>query len=88
LLSRISIFSTLTAEEKATIAATMQGKEYKSGEMIAKAGTVLKALCIVSYGALVGSVEEKGRRRDLASISNSMPVHNQVIAPRFTLPRY
>ena len=69
LLSRISIFSTLTAEEKATIAATMQRKEYKSGEMIAKAGTVLNALCIVSYGALVGSVEEKGRRIELTRLA-------------------
>jgi CRP-like cAMP-binding protein len=69
LLSRISIFSTLTDEEKATIAATMQRKEYKPGEMIAKAGTVLNALCIVSYGALVGSVEEKGRRIELTRLA-------------------
>jgi small-conductance mechanosensitive channel/CRP-like cAMP-binding protein len=69
LVSRISIFSTLTAEEKATIAATMQRKEYKPGEMIAKAGTVLKALCIVSYGALVGSVEENGRRIELTRLA-------------------
>lgn len=69
LLSRISIFSTLTAEEKATVAAKMQRKEYKSGEMIAKAGTVLNALCIVSYGALVGSVEEKGRRIELTRLA-------------------
>jgi small-conductance mechanosensitive channel/CRP-like cAMP-binding protein len=69
LLSRISIFSTLTPEEKATIAATMQQKEYKPGEMIAKAGTVLQALCIVSYGALVGSVEEKGRRIELTRLA-------------------
>jgi small-conductance mechanosensitive channel/CRP-like cAMP-binding protein len=69
LLSRISIFSTLTPEEKATIAATMQRKEYKPGELIAKAGTVLKVLCIVSYGALVGSVEEKGRRIELTRLA-------------------
>jgi small-conductance mechanosensitive channel/CRP-like cAMP-binding protein len=69
LVSRISIFSTLTAEEKAMIAATMQRKEYKPGELIAKAGTVLKALCIVSYGALVGSVEENGRRIEVTRLA-------------------
>ena len=47
----------------------MQRKEYKPGEMIAKAGTVLKALCIVSYSALVGSVEEKGRRVELIRLA-------------------
>src|SRR3984885_3145337 len=62
LLAGISLFSTLTTKENAALASQMQRKEYKSGEVIVKPGTILQALCIVSYGVLVGSGEENGRK--------------------------
>jgi CRP-like cAMP-binding protein len=40
----------------------MQRKDYKPGELIAGAGTILQALCIISDGVLVGSKEENGRK--------------------------
>jgi CRP-like cAMP-binding protein len=69
LLAGISIFSTLTAEEKAALAAQMQRKDYKPGEVIVKAGTILQALCIVSYGVLVGSVEQGGRKIEVIRLA-------------------
>jgi small-conductance mechanosensitive channel/CRP-like cAMP-binding protein len=69
LLAGISLFSTLTAEEKAALAAQMQRKDYKPGEVIARKGTILDALCIVSYGVLVGSEEEDGRKIEVARLA-------------------
>jgi CRP-like cAMP-binding protein len=69
LLAGISIFSTLTAEEKTALASQMQRKDYKPGEVIVKVGTVLEALCIVSYGALVGSVEQDGRKIEVTRLA-------------------
>jgi small-conductance mechanosensitive channel/CRP-like cAMP-binding protein len=62
LLAGISLFSTLTVDEKAALASQMQRKDYKRGEVVVSAGTILEALCIVSYGVLVGSVEANGRK--------------------------
>jgi small-conductance mechanosensitive channel/CRP-like cAMP-binding protein len=70
LLAGISLFSTLTAGEKAALASQMQRKDYKPGDVIAWAGTVLEALCIVSYGVLVGSVEENGRMIEVTRLSS------------------
>jgi CRP-like cAMP-binding protein len=69
LLAGISLFSTLTAEERAVLASQMQRKEYKPGEVVVSAGTVMKALCIVSEGVLVGSTEENGRRIELIRLA-------------------
>jgi CRP-like cAMP-binding protein len=69
LLAGISLFSTLTAEEKASLASQMRRKDYKRGEVIAKAGTVLEALCIVSYGVLVASEEENGRKIEVTRLA-------------------
>ena len=69
LLAGISIFSTLTAEERTALASQMQRKDYKPGEVIVKAGTVLQALCIVSYGVLVGSVEQDGRKIEVTRLA-------------------
>src|ERR1700688_2786857 len=69
LLEGISLFSTLTAEEKAALASQMQRKDYKAGEVIVKKGTILQALCIVSYGVLVGSAEENGRRFEVTRLA-------------------
>jgi small-conductance mechanosensitive channel/CRP-like cAMP-binding protein len=69
LLAGISLFSSLTAEEKTALASQMQRKDYKSGEVVARTGTVLEALCIVSYGVLVGSREENGRRVEVIRLA-------------------
>jgi small-conductance mechanosensitive channel/CRP-like cAMP-binding protein len=69
LLAGISLFSTLTAEEKAALASQMQRKDYKAGEVIVKKGTILQALCIVSYGVLVGSAEENGREIEVTRLA-------------------
>jgi small-conductance mechanosensitive channel/CRP-like cAMP-binding protein len=69
LLAGISLFSTLTAEEKSALAAQMLRKDYKPGEVIVKPGTILRALCIVSYGVLVGSVEENGRKIEVVRLA-------------------
>src|SRR5580692_5123015 len=53
LLAGISIFSTLMADEKTTLAWKWQRKDYRLGMVIVKVRTVLQALCIVSYGVLV-----------------------------------
>jgi CRP-like cAMP-binding protein len=47
----------------------MQRKDYKPGELVAKTGTVLEALCIVSYGVLVGSTQENGRKIEVIRLA-------------------
>jgi len=47
----------------------MQRKDYKPGEVIVRTGTILQALCIVSYGVLVGSVEENGRKIEVIRLA-------------------
>jgi small-conductance mechanosensitive channel/CRP-like cAMP-binding protein len=69
LLAGISLFSTLTAEENAALASQMRRKDYKPGDVIVKTGTILQALCIVSDGVLVGSVEENGRRIEVIRLA-------------------
>jgi small-conductance mechanosensitive channel/CRP-like cAMP-binding protein len=69
LLEGISLFSTLTAQEKAALASKMRRKDYKAGEVIVKKGTILQALCIVSYGVLVGSAEENGRKFEVIRLA-------------------
>jgi small-conductance mechanosensitive channel/CRP-like cAMP-binding protein len=69
LLAGISLFSTLTAEENAALASQMARKDYKPGEVIVKRGTILQALCIVSDGVLVGSVEENGRKIEVIRLA-------------------
>jgi small-conductance mechanosensitive channel/CRP-like cAMP-binding protein len=62
LLAGISLFSSLTAAEKAALAAQMQRKDYRPGDVVASSGTVLQALCMVSCGVLVASTQENGRK--------------------------
>jgi small-conductance mechanosensitive channel/CRP-like cAMP-binding protein len=69
LLAGISLFSTLTAQEKAALASKMQRKDYKPGEVIAKVGTILQALFVVSHGVLVGSTEQNGRRIEIVRLA-------------------
>ena len=69
LLAGISLFSTLTAQEKAALAAQMQRKDHKPGEVVVKTGTILQALCIVSYGVLVASTKENGRDTEVIRLA-------------------
>jgi small-conductance mechanosensitive channel/CRP-like cAMP-binding protein len=69
LLAGISLFSTLNAEEKAALASQMRRKDYKPGDVIAAAGTVMQSLCIVSYGVLVASEVENGRKIERARLT-------------------
>ena len=61
LLDGISLFASLTSEEKAVLASQMQRKVYAPGEVVVRSGMVLQSLCIVSDGVLVGSEEADGR---------------------------
>jgi small-conductance mechanosensitive channel/CRP-like cAMP-binding protein len=69
LLAGISLFSTLTVQEKAELASQMERKDYKPGDVIVKRGTILQALCIVSYGVLVGSTEDNGRKIEIVRLA-------------------
>ena len=60
LVAGISLFSTLTAEEKAELASQMQRKDYRAGDVIVATGTVVQGLNLVSYGVLAGSTEQNG----------------------------
>jgi CRP-like cAMP-binding protein len=69
LLAGISLFLTLTTAEKAALASQMLRKDYKPSQIIVKTGTILESLCIVSYGVLLGSVEENGGKREVARLA-------------------
>jgi small-conductance mechanosensitive channel/CRP-like cAMP-binding protein len=69
LLAGISLFSTLNAEEKAALASQMQRKDYKPGDVVVSPGTVMQSLCIVSYGVLVASEVENGRKIERARLT-------------------
>jgi len=69
LLAGISLFSTLTAQEKAALASQMQRKNYKPGEVIAGVGTILQALFVVSYGVAVRSTEQNGREIEVVRLA-------------------
>jgi small-conductance mechanosensitive channel/CRP-like cAMP-binding protein len=69
LLAGISLFSTLTMEEKAALASQMQRKDYQPGAVVVKTGTIMQALHIVSYGVLIGSTEENGRKIEVTRLA-------------------
>jgi small-conductance mechanosensitive channel/CRP-like cAMP-binding protein len=69
LLAGISLFSSLTPQEKAALASQMRRKDYKSGQVIVEIGTILQALFVVSYGVLIGSTEEKGREIEVVRLA-------------------
>ena len=69
LLAGISLFSTLTTEEKTSLASQMLRKEYKPGDVVVSAGAVMQALCIVSRGVLVASAEEGGRKIEVTRLA-------------------
>jgi small-conductance mechanosensitive channel/CRP-like cAMP-binding protein len=69
LMAGISLFSTLTAEEKASLASQMRPRDYKSGDVIVKTGAVLQSLYIVSRGVLVASAEDNGQRIEVSRLA-------------------
>lgn len=69
LVAGISLFSTLSVEEKNALASQMQRKDYRPQEVIVTTGTILQALCIVSYGVLVGSAEHNGRKIEVIRLA-------------------
>jgi small-conductance mechanosensitive channel/CRP-like cAMP-binding protein len=69
LISGISLFASLTGEEKAKLASELQRKDYKAGDVVAAPGTILQALHIVSDGVLVGSTEEDGRKVEVVRLA-------------------
>jgi small-conductance mechanosensitive channel len=62
LLAGISLFATLTEQEKSALALQMRRKEYEPGDVVVKNGTILQALNIISYGVLVATEEVNGRK--------------------------
>jgi small-conductance mechanosensitive channel/CRP-like cAMP-binding protein len=69
LLAGISLFSTLTVEEKAALASQMRRRDFKSGQLIVERGTIMQALFVVSYGVLVHSTQENGQQHEVARLA-------------------
>jgi small-conductance mechanosensitive channel/CRP-like cAMP-binding protein len=69
LLSGISLFSTLTAQERAALALQMRSKNYEPGEVIAEVGAILQALFIVGNGVAVRSTEQNGRKIEIVRLA-------------------
>jgi len=69
LLAGISLFSTLTVQEKAALASQMRRKDYKPGQVIVEVGAIMQTLFVVSYGVLVRSTQENGRELEVARLA-------------------
>jgi small-conductance mechanosensitive channel/CRP-like cAMP-binding protein len=69
LLAGISLFSTLTVQEKAALASEMRRRDYKPGQLIVAQGTIMQSLCVVSDGVLVNSTQENGQQREVARLA-------------------
>jgi small-conductance mechanosensitive channel/CRP-like cAMP-binding protein len=69
LLAGISLFSTLTRNEIASVAGQMRLKDYKPGTLVAHHGTILQALYIVGFGVLRGSVEDNGDKVEIVRLA-------------------
>jgi small-conductance mechanosensitive channel/CRP-like cAMP-binding protein len=69
LLAGISLFSTLTVQEKAALASQMRRRDFKSGQLIVERGTIMQALFVVSYGVLVHSTQENGQQHEVARLA-------------------
>ena len=68
LLAGISLFSTLSAEEKAALAQEMKRHAYKAGEVVLPAGAVSQVLHIVSKGVLVATAQVKGEAVEVTRV--------------------
>ena len=62
LLGGVSLFATLSPEEKSALSGQMRRKRYKAGQVVVATGTVLQVLCIVSSGVLAATIEKDGRK--------------------------
>jgi small-conductance mechanosensitive channel/CRP-like cAMP-binding protein len=60
LLANVSLFSTLTGEERGFLAAQMQRRTYGANEVVVSPGTVVQSLSIIAYGVLVATEEDNG----------------------------
>jgi small-conductance mechanosensitive channel/CRP-like cAMP-binding protein len=60
LVASVSLFSTLTADERATLAAQMERKTFSPQEVIVSSGTIVQSLWIIAYGVLVATEEDGG----------------------------
>jgi small-conductance mechanosensitive channel/CRP-like cAMP-binding protein len=69
LLAGVTLFSTLTVQEKAELASQMRRRDYKPGQVIVEVGTIMQALYVVSYGVLVNSTREGGHQREVARLA-------------------
>lgn len=59
LVAGVSVFGTLSGEEKAALAAKMERKVYQPGQIVVTSGTVVQALTIVAYGVLVATEDDE-----------------------------
>ncbi len=64
LLAGVSLFATLSDEEKAGLARQMHRKDYKPGDVVVAPGAVLTSLSIVSDGVLVATDNALGMRSE------------------------
>ncbi len=62
LLAQVSLFTTLTAQEKSTLSRQMRRKDYKPGDIVVPQGTILSALSIITDGVLVAVEDAEGVR--------------------------
>jgi small-conductance mechanosensitive channel/CRP-like cAMP-binding protein len=60
LLASISLFSTLTAQERTALSAQMQPKSFVANEVIVSPGTIVESLSIVAYGVLAATEVDSG----------------------------
>jgi small-conductance mechanosensitive channel/CRP-like cAMP-binding protein len=69
LLEAVSLFATLTEDEKETLAGTMIRRTYQKGEVLARQGTVLCSLMIIRSGAVTVVRRALGRDLELCRLA-------------------
>jgi len=69
LITSLTLFSTLTDEEKKTVASSMRRSTYKKGEVIARQDSILTSLMIVRSGVASESRQEAGHGTELRRLS-------------------
>jgi len=69
LIDGISLFSTLTAEERGALASHMQRREFNAGDRVANAGVVSPSLFIVSDGVVIASILNNGNREEVGRLA-------------------
>ncbi|MBY5814508.1 mechanosensitive ion channel [Rhizobium leguminosarum] len=69
LLDAISLFSSLTEEEKQALAASMKRRTYKKDEIIIEEGDAASSLTIVHSGAVVATRRDEGRENEVGRLA-------------------